>query len=259
MAAPFSLGEVAPGGLILATRRQGGGNFGEDDLALLQVLADVVGNAWNAVLAPGAERHQLDRVVEALAALTGLRRGGVPTVDPLAMRLLSRTGRRLGLSSYEIRLLQYAGALHDAGMVVLDADVVQKPEDLDVDERDHVDRHPQRGLDLLGPLVEIPDLQLIIRHHHERMDGRGYPEGRRGDAIPIGARIMAVVDAFFAMIHSRPWRDGLPVSAALHELQAHTGSQFDETVVSAFVAVLQEQGLLQEPTLEGPVGTPAGR
>ncbi|MEZ4386664.1 MAG: ATP-binding protein [Candidatus Krumholzibacteriia bacterium] len=259
MVAPVALCGAPVRGLILATRRQGGGLFGEDDLALLQVLADVVGHAWNAVLAPGTERHQLDRIVEALAAVTGLRRGGVPTVDPLAMRLLSRTGRRLGLSTYEIRLLQYAGALHDTGMVVLDADVVQKPEDLDVDERDHVGRHPQRGLDVLGPLAELPDLQLIIRHHHERVDGRGYPEGRRGDAIPLGARIMAVVDAFFAMIHSRPWREGLPVAAAVQELQAHAGSQFDAAVVAAFFAVLQEQGLLNEPVAEGPVVTRSGR
>lgn len=259
MAAPFSLGEGKPCGLMLAARRLGGGVFGEDDLALLQVIADVVGNAWRVLSTADGERHRLDHVLDALTALTGLRRGGVPTVDPLALRLLSRTGRRLGLSSYEIRVLQHAGALHDAGMLVLDTDVVQKPEDLDVDERDHVGRHPQRGLDVLGPLADIPELQTIIRHHHERVDGRGYPEGRRGDAIPLGARIMAVVDAFFAMIHPRPWREGLPVAAAVHELQQNSGSQFDAAVVAAFLAVLQDEGLLTDGVMASPATTRVGR
>ena len=255
MVAPFALGLDGRRGLVLAARRLGGGEFGDDDLALMRVLAELLGKAWSAALAPQADRRDHENVVEALAALTGLRRTGVPTADPLALRLLSRTGRRLGLSSYEIRLLQYAGAMHDAGMVLIDPDVVHKPDGLDVDERDHVDRHPQQGLDLLGPLVEMPDLRDIIRHHHERVDGRGYPEGRHGEAIPLGARILAVVDAFFAMVSSRPWREGLPVAAASRELQRHVGTQFDERVVNSFVGVLLEEGLLSETVAEGPVGS----
>ena len=255
MVAPLELGKSGGRGLILVRRRLGGGVFGEDDLGLLRVVVEILGNAWSATLVEGVDRRGLDTVVEALSALTGLRRNGVPTADPLALRLLTRMGRRLGLSSYEIRLLQYAGALHDAGMVLLDPDVVLKPENLDMDERDHVDRHPQRGLDLLGPLVEIPELQAIIRHHHERVDGRGYPEGRRGEAIPLGARILAVIDAFFAMIRSRPWREGLPVAPAVAEIQRHAGTQFDERVVISFMGVLLEEGLLSSSVEEGPVGS----
>jgi signal transduction histidine kinase len=240
-------------GWLLVTRRLGGGAFGEDDLLLLGLLTDIVGQAWHQILATDTDRHRRDRMLEALTTLSGLRRTGVPTADPLALRLLSRTGRRLGLSPFEIRLLQYAGALHDAGMVLVDPDVVLKPTPLDLDERDHIDRHPQRGLDLLGPLVALPQLREIIRHHHERVDGSGYPEGRRGEDIPLGARILAVVDAFFAMIHSRPWREGRPVAEAVAELQRHTGSQFDPRVVEAFLAVLLEEGLLPEPTIP-PVG-----
>ena len=255
MLAPFELGADGRRGLVVASRRLSGGSFGSDDLVLLGVLTEVLGKAWATALAPDADRRDHETVVEALAALSGLRRTSVPTADPLALRLLLRTGRRLGLSSYEMRLLQYAGALHDAGMVLVDPDVVHKPESLDLDERDHVDRHPQRGLDLLGPLVELPELRAIIRHHHERVDGRGYPEGRSGDAIPLGSRILAVVDAFFAMIRSRPWREGLPVAQATAELQRHAGTQFDERVVTSFLGVLLEEGLLSEPVEEGPVGS----
>ncbi len=247
---------AAPAGHLLVTRRLGGGAFSEDDLILLGVLAEIVGRAWSEALHPEVDRHGREGVAEALAALSGLRRTGVPTADPLALRLLSRTGRRLGLSSFAIRLLQYAGALHDAGMVLVDPDVVLKPATLDLDERDHIDRHPERGLDLLGPLVAIPELQEIIRHHHERVDGQGYPEGRRGEAIPLGARILAVVDAFFAMIRSRPWRDGRPVAAAVAEIQGNAGTQFDQAVVAAFLGVLIEEGLLTEPATPPVSGVP---
>ncbi|HOX24901.1 MAG TPA: ATP-binding protein [Candidatus Krumholzibacteria bacterium] len=259
MLAPFELGATGDRGLILAARRLGGGIFGVDDLGLLKILAEILGKAWSASLAAGVERREIDAVAEALAALSGLRQSGVPTADPLAFRVLSRTGRRLGLSSYEIRLLQYAGALHDAGMVLLDPDVVLKPERLDVDERDHVVRHPQRGIDLLGPLVALPELQAVIRHHHERVDGRGYPDGQSGEAIPLGARILAVVDAFFAMIRSRPWREGLPVAAAVAEIRRYAGTQFDERVVVAFLGVLSAEGLLSDAANESPVSGGARR
>ncbi len=254
MLAPLRLGERAEVGVILAARRLGGGAFGDDDLLLLRTLAEILGKAWSAALASGVERRVQETVTEALAALTGLRRSGVPTADPLALRVLTRTGRRLGQSTFEVRLLQYAGALHDAGMVLLDPDVLHKPTELDLDERDHIGRHPQRGLDLLGPLVALPQLQAIIRHHHERVDGLGYPEGRRGEAIPLGSRILAVVDAFFAMIRSRPWREGLPVAAAVSEIQRHAGSQFDERVVDCFLATLLEEGLLTPASLGRTVG-----
>lgn len=245
MMAPLRLDRAIGGhGLILAARRLGGGVFGTDDLLLLSVLAEILGSAWNIVLAGAEQRRDRDLVAGALTALTGLRRTGVPTADPLALRLLSSTGRRLGMSTFERRLLQYACALHDAGMVLLDPDVVHKPTQLDVDERDHIGRHPQRALDLLGPLVALPGLQAIIRHHHERVDGRGYPEGRQGEAIPLGARILAVVDAFFAMIRSRPWREGLSVGAAVAEIERNAGSQFDERVVRCFLGTLREEGLL---------------
>lgn len=264
MIAPLRLADRDEPGVLVVAHRCGGGLFGEDDLTLLQVLAEVVARAWSALLASGGDRDQRDRVIEAMAMLAGLRRIGVPTTDPQTMRLIARTGRRLGLSSYEIRLLQYAGALHDAGMLMLDPEVLHKPALLDTDERDHVGAHPQRGIDLLGPLVDMPELRQIIRHHHERVDGLGYPDGRRGDEIPLGARILAVVDAFFAMIHSRPWRDGLSLADAVGELQRHAGSQFDPDVVAAFVSVLTEEGLQDDERATGrldhdPIESSSGR
>jgi signal transduction histidine kinase len=259
MLTPLRMGDPNATGIIMAARRQGGGVFDTDDLLLLRVLTEILSKAWSAALAPGASRTNREMVTDALAALTGLRRSGIPTADPLALRILSRTGRRLGQSTFEIRLLQYACALHDAGMLLVDPDVLSKPEELDIDERGHIGDHPQRGLDLLGPLVEVPDLQSVIRYHHERVDGKGYPEGRRGADIPLGSRILAVIDAFFAMIRSRPWREGMPMADAVSEIQRHAGSQFDEDVVSAFLSTLLEEGLLSSERLRRTVGDTARR
>lgn len=259
MVAPLRVGDRVPSGLILAARRLRRDTFDGDDLLLMRILSEIVGKAWSIALAQSAAPGSQELVTEALAALTGLHRSGVPTADPLALRVLSRTGRRLGLSAFEIRLLQYAGALHDAGMVMMDQDVLHKTTELDLDERDHIGLHPQRGLDLLGSLVELPELRAIIRHHHERVDGLGYPEGRRGAEIPLGSRILAVVDAFFAMIRSRPWREGLTVAQSVAEIQRHAGSQFDVDVVTGFLATLLEEGLISPESLQRTAGDTAWR
>jgi HD-GYP domain-containing protein (c-di-GMP phosphodiesterase class II) len=102
----------------------------------------------------------------------------------------------------------------------------------------------------------------IILSHHERMDGGGYPAGRRGVEIPLGSRILAVVDAFFAMTVSRPYREGRPAEAAAAEMRTHAGTQFDERVLATFLEVLQEEGMLAEPAADRddsrPVAAPEG-
>ncbi len=143
-------------------------------------------------------------VGQGLRVLGDMRRGRIPTADPLALRLLAGTAAALGLSPQAARRLQFAGALHDVGMLEIDPDIVQKAARLSADEMDEITRHPLRGLDLLGPLAAQPDLREMILHHHEHVDGSGYPGTRRGGDIPLGARILAVVDAFFAMVRNRP-------------------------------------------------------
>ena len=143
-----------------------------------------------------------------------------------------------------MRRLQFAGALHDVGMLEIDPDIVQKTARLSADEMDEIARHPLRGLDLLGPLAAQPDLREIILHHHEHVDGTGYPGTRRGGDIPLGARILAVVDAFFAMVRTRPFRERRSPADVVAEIRRHAGTQFDPGVVEAFVKVLQQEGML---------------
>ncbi len=247
LAAPLvSGGETL--GIVLAARRAGAHTFSDDEAVMLRVVGEALGAALTAVERSCETSTSPAAVGEALRVLGNLRRSGVPTADPFAMRLLTRTAYALGMGGGEIRHLQYAVALHDVGMADVDHTITMKSGNLSHDERDEVGRHPRRGLDVLGPLVAVPELRDVILHHHERVDGTGYPEGRAGGDIPLGARILAVVDAFFAMISQRPWRDRRPLSDVITEIQRQAGTQFDPVVVAAFCDVLRAEGLVAAPT-----------
>ena len=104
-----------------------------------------------------------------------------------------------------------------------------------------LETHPVVGEQILAPVPFLADVRRIVRHDHERWDGTGYPDGLRGPQIPLGSRIVLVVDAFHAMISDRPYRSAMPVADAYEELRANAGSQFDPAVVEALLAVLQRR------------------
>ncbi|HWP37955.1 MAG TPA: HD-GYP domain-containing protein [Gemmatimonadales bacterium] len=143
--------------------------------------------------------------------------------------------RQLGLSRREVRLIRIGGLLHDIGKVGVPKALLSKPEPLTDDEYRRVMAHTTLGARMLAPLgTRYPTILGIVRWHHERVDGRGLPDGLRGDAIPLGARIVAVADAFDAMTSARPYRR-FPLSAAeaIVELEHGAGTQFDATCVRA--------------------------
>jgi len=233
-----------PAGVVAVGRKLGGRSLDDDDRILLAILSETAGAALDGVARPGVTTARAGRVAGALQALLRLKRSGVPTATPVALRLIGRTAAKLGLSTSEVKQLQYVAALHDAGMARVDETIVYKPTELTIDERDEVDRHTLQGADLLEPLLPTPEMLAIVRHHHERFDGTGYPDGRRAEDIPLGSRILLVVDAFFAMIQKRPYRDAMPADEVIREIQRHAGSQFDAEVVRYFVSVLCEEGCL---------------
>lgn len=146
----------------------------------------------------------------------------------LRVGLLSvRIGAALGLARAELETLGLAAKLHDIGKLAVPRSILAKPGPLDDEEWAAVRRHPTEGARMLAPYVPSQDVLDIVRSHHERWDGAGYPEGLRGEAIPLGARIVAVVDAFCAMIEPRPYRLALDEQAARDEVLAQTGRQFD--------------------------------
>ena len=132
-----------------------------------------------------------------------------------------------------------AGALvHDAGKAAIDQSILNKPGPLSAAERAQVNRHPEKGAELLAGRI-APGVLDVVLSHHERWDGLGYPRGRAGDDIPVAARIVATADAFLAMLEERPYRMRRSVKAAVAELKACAGSQFDPDCVTALLAVIR--------------------
>jgi putative nucleotidyltransferase with HDIG domain len=146
--------------------------------------------------------------------------------------------RRLGLSEDEQQLAHLCGLVHDIGKVGLPAGLLEKPGALTLDERRRMEEHSAIGERILSKVEDYAEIAKIVRHHHERIDGNGYPDRLTGDEIPLISRIIAVADAYNAMTSGRPYRDAMPSGVARFRLGQAVGSQFDTTVVAAFEAIL---------------------
>jgi HD-GYP domain-containing protein (c-di-GMP phosphodiesterase class II) len=152
-----------------------------------------------------------------------------------------RVGQELGLEEAALQDLEVAALLHDIGKVGVPDGILNKPGRLTEEEFGIVKRHPEFGWTVLRNLPGFERTSLLVLHHHENFDGTGYPAQLRGAEIPIGARIVSVIDAFDAMVSSRPYRDGLPVEEAIRRLQESSGTQFDSAIVQSFVRIAQSE------------------
>jgi diguanylate cyclase (GGDEF)-like protein len=142
-------------------------------------------------------------------------------------------GRRLGWSDDEVGLLRMAGILHDVGKVVVPDRILRKPGPLTPEEFEAIKPFPAAGAELVGRIEGMEPILPWIRHSHERMDGKGYPDGLCGEAIPMGARVVHVADAYDSMISDRTYREAISLERALNELRAGAGTQFDPDCVAA--------------------------
>jgi len=146
--------------------------------------------------------------------------------------------RRLGLDETQQQIVHLAGLVHDIGKIGLPAGLLEKPGALTLEERRQMEQHPVIGEGILAKVDTYSEIAAAVRHHHERVDGQGYPDGLAGDDIPLLARIIAVADAYDAMTSDRPYRDAMPSRVARLRLAQAVDSQFDTTVVAAFEAIL---------------------
>jgi putative nucleotidyltransferase with HDIG domain len=153
-----------------------------------------------------------------------------------------RVARQLGLGPSEVETIRYAALVHDIGKIAQRPEVIRKPEGLSEEERRLMMRHPEAGARIIGQIRSLKDAARMVRTHHWRPDGKGYPAGLSEADVPLGARIIHVCDAFDAMTSDRPYRKGLPVPQALAELTRHAGSQFDGEIVEALVLMHDGNG-----------------
>jgi len=142
--------------------------------------------------------------------------------------------RAMGLPELVVREAHLAAVLHDLGKLEISDDVLKKKTPLSPEEWEHMKQHPRLGWQMLAGMPDLRNITLGLLHHHERMDGLGYPQGLKGDDIPLLARIIAVADTFDAMTSDRPYRKALSARTAYEEILQHRGTQFCEKVVDAF-------------------------
>jgi putative nucleotidyltransferase with HDIG domain len=231
----------------------------------LEALGEVVGRERDVAVilsqleASPALRERTLELVEttsrAASAETGAALGSLAFLEVLAETLEARApvlrgharrvawyasllADRLGLPAAEQDELRRAAFLHDLGKVGVPSDLLERSATLDAEELQAVRRHPETGARLLQPLAVARTVADVVRHHHERWDGEGYPDGLRGEQIPRAARIVAIADAWDAMTSQRPHRAPLAPEAAREELEREAGRQFDPELIKEFLALL---------------------
>lgn len=193
-------------------------------------------------------RRALVRMESAHAVVATLA-NAVEAKDPMTehhcQRLASLAARlttRLGLDHADAEMITYGALLHDVGKIGVPESILTKPGPLTEIEWEVMRRHPEIGERICLPLSGAHGFSTIIRHHHERWDGGGYPDRLRGETIPLGARIVTLADSFDAMTHDRPYRPARSVADALAEIEANAGTQFDPELARLFVEVIDVTG-----------------
>ena len=241
LSAPLVVNGVVVG-VINVNNKISGKPFNQDDLNLLMSFGERISKALERFRAADDADIGLRDTVEALEKMVErqIETKAIEKVVTLAMK----TARKLRLSEKEVKVLQYVASVHDIGMTKISDEILNKTFNLTPEEIREIHKHPQEGTDLMRPLEFVELVSNITLYHHERVDGLGYPVGLKGDQIPLGARILAVIDAYQSMTAPKSYREPLGVVEAVKELVECSGQQFDKAVVEVFVEVLVDEGAL---------------
>lgn len=154
--------------------------------------------------------------------------------------------KELGLDDKTQRDVQLSALLHDVGKIGVPISILRKKDKLTDEDWKHIRRHPVLGAEIISPITQLKELVRNIRYHHERYDGKGYPDSLEGEDIPLISRILAVADTFDALTSERPYRNGLSDKAALEEMEIVKGTQLDPACVEAFLAGYRKGFVIRE-------------
>lgn len=223
-------------GVAEVLNKKGDRMFDEDDLELFSALGNQIAIAVeNASLYSDLDRlflSSIRAIVEAVDAKDPYTRGHSSRVVEYALLI----GNALTRDKDRLKEIEISAILHDVGKIGIPDKILGKPGRLTRREQQYMERHPEFSAAIVEPIELLRKLMRNIMYHHERIDGKGYPEGLRARKIPMVARIIGIADAFDAMTTDRPYRKRKSARAALRELQKHSGTQFDSRLVKIFVA-----------------------
>jgi len=243
-------------GVIFLSEKFSGEDYDSEDLAIIATISRHIGVAiYNhrllvSIRRRAEENRRLYRelrdtyqnTIRAFAAAIDLKDAYTKGHSDRVARYSEAIAREMGVEGQELEHISVAGYLHDIGKIVVDRAIINNPRPLTDREFKELNTHVVTGYEILSS-INRPwnEIAYMTKCHHERVDGKGYPQGLRGDEIPLGARIVTVADSFDAMMTDRPYRSRLSLEAALEELKRNSGRQFDAGVVSAFCRLVMKE------------------
>ena len=247
-------GEVT--GLVMLGGKASGEEFSNDDFETIRAMVRHIGVGIHThrLLEQLAQRAEENRrlydelrtiyrdTVRAFAAAIDIKDKYTQGHSERVGRYSEIIARELGWSEEEVEGIQIAGYLHDIGKLIVDRDIINAPYNIDAKNSSELNRHPAAGFEILSPINHpYADIPLMAKYHHERLDGRGYPDGLTDEQIPMGAKIVSLADSFDAMTTDRPYRRRRSFEDVVRDLRENSGKQFDGKVVAAFArAMLKE-------------------
>jgi len=242
---------------VISTYSRGHRHFTQEEIEVLSIFASQV-----AITMQESKHYEnlhmnyfntIRALVLAIEAKDPYTRGHTERVTEYAIAV----GRVLKVTPRELELLRYAGELHDVGKISIPDSILGKPGKLTPEERMIIEKHSAKGEELLKPLEFLKPVRPVVRHHHERYDGGGYPDRLKRNRIPLLSRILACADAFDAMTSDRPYRaKKLTFAEACAEIQNNSGTQFDPYIASVFIKTIQSHDYRQFPGEREPLFIP---
>ncbi|MBN2754950.1 MAG: GAF domain-containing protein [Candidatus Goldbacteria bacterium] len=227
-------------GVMEVMNKKGGDFFNEDDKNLLEALANQAAVAIeNAKLYTETQNMFMNTVkclAETIDKKDNYTRHHSDGVTTYSMEI----GKALGIPDVELKELKIAALFHDIGKIGVNESILRKPSKLTEQEFLEIKKHPDEGANILEPIPQLKDILPVIRHHHERFDGNGYPAGLVGEDIPMHSRIISIADTLDAMLTDRPYRKGLPLETCVQEIQHCSGTQFDPEIVPVAIKAIKK-------------------
>ncbi|MCX7995838.1 MAG: HD domain-containing protein [candidate division WOR-3 bacterium] len=232
---PLILRGIPFGALLIFshTRR----NYDKQELQYMEGIARQLVITIDRIQAIEKMKEMSVEAVHALVQAIEMRDPTTKGHSAQVAELAQEIARKMDFPESKLHLIKFAGLLHDVGKIAVPESILRKPAELDEYEWVIVKKHPIHSMNIIKPINNLQEICKWVLHHHERWDGSGYPDGLKHEAIPIESRILAICDAYSAMVSDRPYRKGLTIEYALEEIQRCAGKQFDPEIVKLFLKI----------------------